>query len=209
MHKLSYIQFLRYARQVSRRADEAEDLLQIVLLAAIEAGRTDMTCPANRRWLTGALRKRALFDARCAVRRRRRETSATFTESSSRESESLPTGFVATLSPSLRTTALLALTGHSKAEISYLLRVSDSALRQRITQIRKRWRSIGGHDFAEIPGLSGTLPYGRIRRALLKPVRHERAVLASHDPDGHLFVVCSQNHLARQQQDEESTHTKG
>ncbi|MCK5920130.1 MAG: hypothetical protein KAG66_04275 [Methylococcales bacterium] len=208
MQNLSYIQFLRYARRVTRRADEAEDLLQTVLLAAVESGRVDMGRVANRRWLIGALRKRALFDARSAIRRRAREASVAVTESYSRESEALPTHFVATLPPSLRITALLALSGHTKAEISYLLRVSDSTLRQRIAQIRKRWRRINGHGFAEFPGLCGTLSFGRIRHALLRPVRHDRALLASHDPDGHLFVVCSQNHVARQQQDVDSTNSE-
>ena len=57
---------------MARRADEAEDLLQTILLAAVEAGRADLSCPDNRRWLQGALRKRAAFDARSAVRRRQR-----------------------------------------------------------------------------------------------------------------------------------------
>ncbi|MCV3238927.1 hypothetical protein [Mesorhizobium sp. ZC-5] len=38
-------------------------------------------------------------------------------------------------------------------------------------------------------GLSGTLEFGRIRQSLLAAVRHGQAVLASHDPDGHLFVI--------------------
>ncbi|MEE9320218.1 MAG: hypothetical protein V3U76_07235 [Granulosicoccus sp.] len=194
---------------MTKRANEAEDLLQSVLLVAVEANRADMTCVANRRWLIGALRKRALFDARSAIRRRHRENLFAVSASSSRLADPLPAHFVATLPPCLRTTALLALTGHTKAEVSYLLRISDSTLRQRIAQIRKRWRRIDGHDFAEIPGLCGTLPFGQIRRALLGPVRSDRALLASHDPDGHLFVVCSQNRMARQQQDVDSTNTGG
>lgn len=121
-------------------------------------------------------------------------------ESSPGESETLPARFVSALPPSLRTTALLVLTGHTKAEIRWLLRLSDSALRKRIAEIRRRWRSFGGHDIAEIPGLRGTLAFGRIRQTLLGPVRREGAVLASHDPDGHLFVLTSQNGTARQQQ---------
>ena len=157
-----------------------------------------MTCDDNRRWLVGALRNRALFDARSAVRRRRRETSVAVSESSPSERESLPTQFISTLPPSLRTTALLALTGHTKAEIAWLLRLSDCALRQRIVGIKRRWRRFDGRDFSEFPGLNGSLLFGQIRRALLKPVRPDGALLASHDPDGNLFVLCSQNRMARQ-----------
>ena len=41
------------ARRASRRAEEADDLLQSALLAAIEAGRTDFASPETRRWLAG------------------------------------------------------------------------------------------------------------------------------------------------------------
>ena len=69
-----YVELLRQAQRASRRPDEAEDLLQAVLLSAIEAGRCDLSCPDNRRWLQGAIRKRAAFEARSAIRRRQRET---------------------------------------------------------------------------------------------------------------------------------------
>ena len=195
-----YSKLLRYARQVSRRADEAEDLLQCVLLAAVEAGRADLTCTDNRRWLFGALRKRALFDARSAIRRRRRESSVAVADNSSSERESLPPHFISSLPPGLRTTVLLALSGHTKAEIAWLLRLSDCALRQRISGIKRRWRGYDGHGFPEISGLSGTLQFGQIRRALHKPVRQSGALLASHDPDGNLFILSSQKRQARQQE---------
>lgn len=201
MHSRPYSKLLRYARKVSRRADEAEDLLQSVLLAAVEAGRVDMACADNRRWLYGALRKRALFDARSAIRRRRRESSVVVADSSSSERESLPRYFISSLPPGLRTTALLALSGHTKAEIAWLLRLSDCALRQRINGIKRRWRGYDGSGFPEISGLNGSLLFGKIRRALHKPVRHSGALLASHDPDGNLFILCSQNCRVRQQVD--------
>lgn len=198
MQNRQYIEFLRHARRVARRADEAEDLLQSALLAAMEAGRTDLSCSDNRRWLVGTLRKRALFDARSAIRRRRRETAVTMTGHDTGESEFPPQRFVSTLPPRLRTTALLALTGHTKREIAWLLRVSDATLRQRIAQLKRRWRTSDGHGFTELPGLDGTLAFGRIRQALIKSTRRHPAVLASHDPDGHLFVVNSQKHMSRQ-----------
>lgn len=203
-----YVELLRRARRAARRADEAEDLLQTILLAAVEAGRTDFGMAENRRWLEGALRRRAAFDARTALRRRRRETLCASTPSiEPAENEILPLRFVGGLPPALRTTALLALTGHTRQEIAWLLGLAEPALRQRIAEIRRRWREAGGHRIEEISGLTGTLAFGRIRRALLGAARRNDAVLASHDPDGHLFVVArSQNREPRQQGKRTTTH---
>ena len=55
-----YVELLRQARRLTRRADEAEDLLQTILLSAVEAGRSDLSSLENRRWLRGALRRRRL-----------------------------------------------------------------------------------------------------------------------------------------------------
>ncbi len=196
-----YVELLRQAQRASRRPDEAEDLLQAVLLSAIEAGRSDLSCPDNRRWLQGAIRKRAAFEARSAIRRRQRETRWQAEPAASASREDMPKAFVATLPAALRTTALLALTGHTRQEIIWLLQLSDSALRQRIAEIRRRWRDAGGNRLEEIPGLDGTLHFGCIRRALLGPARRDGVLLASHDPDGHLFLVSipSQIRAARQQ----------
>ncbi|CAM5777165.1 transcriptional regulator [Mesorhizobium amorphae] len=196
-----YVELLRQARRASRRPDEAEDLLQAVLLSAIEAGRSDLSCPNNRRWLQGAIRKRAAFEARSAIRQRQRESRWQAEPAASATREEMPCTFVAILPTALRTTALLALTGHTRQEIAWLLRLSDQALRQRIAEIRRRWRDAGGNRLEEIPGLDGTLHFGRIRRALLGPARRDGVLLASHDPDGHLFLVSipSQIQAARQQ----------
>lgn len=196
-----YVELLRQAQRASRRPDEAEDLLQAVLLSAIEAGRCDLSCPDNRRWLQGAIRKRAAFEARSAIRRRQRETRWQAEPTASVAQEVMPTAFVATLPAALRTTALLALTGHTRQEISWLLQLSDPTLRQRIAEIRRRWRNAGGDRLEDIPGLDGTLHFGRIRSALLGPARRDGVLLASHDPDGHLFLVSipSQIGMARQQ----------
>ncbi|WP_200911717.1 transcriptional regulator [Mesorhizobium sp. 1M-11] len=196
-----YVELLRQAQRASRRPDEAEDLLQAVLLSAIEAGRSDLSCPDNRRWLQGAIHKRAAFEARTAVRRRQRETRWQAEPATSVVREDMPRAFVAALPAALRTTALLVLTGHTRQEIMWLLRLSDPALRQRIAEIRRRWRDTGGNRLEEIPGLGGTLHFGSIRRALLGPARRDGVLLASHDPDGHLFLVNipSRIQAARQQ----------
>lgn len=124
------------------------------------------------------------------------------------EPDALPTGFVARLPAALRTTALLALTGHTRQEIAWLLRLSEPAMRQRIADIKRRWRDAGGHRFEEIPGLTGTLAFGRIRRSLLYLVRRGDAFLASHDPDGHIFVVGRSRNPLPRQQDKCSTANK-
>lgn len=100
------------------------------------------------------------------------------------------------LPPSLRLTALLAFNGCTKAEIGWLLNLSDAALRQRLSQLRRALKAAGASqaeclsDPPTIP-LASHLPFGRIRRALLAPARRGGAFLASHDPDGHLFVVSA------------------
>ncbi len=198
MLRKPYSDFLQYARRMTKRADEAEDLLQNALLAAIEAGRNDMTCVKNRRWLIGTIRKRALFEARSAARQRQRETTNTEQNKVVSEKGSLPKHFIGTLSPSLRTTALLAITGHTRAEISWLLRISDCALRQRIAGIKRHWLNYDKHNYLETQGLLGPLLFGQIRQSLIKPVRNNNGFLASHDPDGNLFILSSQNLMVRQ-----------
>jgi DNA-directed RNA polymerase specialized sigma24 family protein len=201
-------QLLREAHRATRRRPEAEDLFQTVWLAAVEAGKGDLSCAANRRWFVGALRRRALFDARTAVRRRTREQRAALTEAHTGESAEVPTWFVERLPSKLRTTALLVLTGHSKREILWLLRMNESALRQRIADIRRRWRAEGCGSLDGVSGLCGPLDFGIIRRALLPTARNSGVVLASHDPDGHLFVVGTSQMPGARQLGSGSNHLK-
>lgn len=195
------------ARRLARRPEEADDLLQSALLAALESGRTDLASPETRRWLSGVIRNRAAFDARTSARRRRRDSAwsadalprAERGEGGSPRLRSETEGGVATLpnlSPALRLTALLALSGHTRQEIGWLLNLSDTALRQRISQLKRAL------DQTPAPGAdpTGPLAFGRIRRALLGPARREHAFLASHDPDGHLFVVSRSHFPAPRQQ---------
>jgi DNA-directed RNA polymerase specialized sigma24 family protein len=192
------------ARRLARRPEEADDLLQSALLAALESGRTDLASPETRRWLSGVIRNRAAFDARTSARRRRRDSAwsediVPRSEGGSSRLRGETAGAVATLpnlSPALRLTALLALSGHTRQEIGWLLNLSDTALRQRISQLKRAL------DQTPAPGADPTGPFafGRIRRALLGPARREHAFLASHDPDGHLFVVSRSHFPAPRQQ---------
>lgn len=187
------------ARRVARRSDEADDLVQQAVLAALEAGRTDIFAPETRRWLAGVIRNRAAFDARTTARRRRRETAWSDTVAAPRpaaETEASDDA-VRSLSPALRVTALLALAGHTRQEIGWLLNLSDDALRQRISQLKRALARQGPPGSA---GPDGQLAFGRIRRALLGPARRADVFLASHDPDGHLFLLSRSQIPALRQQ---------
>ncbi|MGB1238794.1 MAG: sigma factor [Pseudomonadales bacterium] len=184
-----YNQLLRYARKASFHESEAEDLLQSALLAALEAGRNDIGCVQNRRWLIGILRNQAAFAARSSVRRRNRETAVTFGDEESLDDTPSTVNFIRSLPRSLKSAALLALTGHTKQEICWLLGISDAALRQRIVQLKRRWGVFDGRQVLELKGLKEGLAFGQIRRALLDLPCRNQAVLASHDPDGHLFLL--------------------
>lgn len=197
MDRTTYLTLLRHARRRARRLPEAEDLLQDALLIALEARRGDLSRVENRRWLAGVMRNRALLDGRSAARRRLREAEFQTTTSGAGPSGAPEPPSVMTLPPALRTTALLALTGHTRAEIAWLQGLSDVALRKRISEIRRRWS--GGDGGADGEALRGDLPFGLMRRALLGRVRDQRPALGSHDPDGNLFVVSSRIPVRRQQ----------
>jgi DNA-directed RNA polymerase specialized sigma24 family protein len=203
-----FSQLLREAQRAARGRSEAEDLFQTVWLAAVEAGRGDLSCAANRRWFVGALRRRALFDARTAVRRRSREQRAAMMDAQAGQCAEFPVSFVERLPPRLRTTALLVLTGHSKREVLWLLRINEPALRQRIADIRRRWRAEGGGSLDGVSGLGGLLDFGVIRRALLPLARSPGVVLASHDPSGHLFVVGTSRKPGARQLGSGSNHVQ-
>ena len=91
--------------------------------------------------------------------------------------------------PALKSVAALALTGHNRREIAYLLRLDDVTLRQRISSLGKRLRTAGLTLPQGTPGLGLNLAYGCIRDALLPALLREGGIFASHDPDGHLFIV--------------------
>jgi len=184
------------ARRLSRRDDEADDLVQDALIIALEAGRTNLALPETRRWLAGVIRNRAAFEARTSVRRHRRETGWSEAQPDAGPRVETPAPELAHLSPALRVTALLALSGHTRQEIGWLLNLSATALRQRISQLKRAL------DKAPMPDAdpAGPLAFGRIRRALLGPTRRPEAFLASHDPDGHLFVVSRSQISAPRQQ---------
>lgn len=167
-----YAQLRATARRESRDAGGEEDLVQEALLAAVLAGRMDFDSADTARWLTGTVRNRARMAARGAVRRKTRETrwQAEVHAGAPAAEPGDIAAFLAGLPPALKAVAALTLSGHTRREIAFLL------------------------------GLNLDLAYGRIRDALLPQLLRHGGMFASHDPDGHLFVIRrSQNPAWRQQ----------
>ena len=186
-----YARLCAVARRECGDAASAEDVVQDALVVAVASGRSDLADPATARWLSGVVRNKARMLARGAGRRRRREYlwfSEREPDPAGTDTDDLGTA-LADLPPSLKALAALALTGHSKREIAFLLDLPDTALRQRLTSLRRALAARGIAMPATTLGLNLDLQYGRIRDALLPLLLAQKGTIASHDPDGHLFVV--------------------
>ncbi|GGA86247.1 hypothetical protein GCM10011521_25930 [Arenimonas soli] len=199
MDVATYRSLLAQARCHSRRADEAQDLVQQTLLAGLEAGRDD---PA---WLAGTLRNLAALAARSNARRRRREHAAGDGPDVGPPSPEPPPApslpLLAALPPAARRVAVLALHGLSADEIRWILDIRDTAFRQRLSRIRKALGELPPAQRAEAAALAyvrdparcADLQFGLVRRALLAVVGL-RPGLGTHDVDGHLLVVHRRAH---------------
>lgn len=196
-----YVRLTACARRSGASAAEAEDVVQEALVAAIAAGRADLAVAANARWLTGVVRNQARMAARGEICRRRREShyqQAADVAAPVAETPTTPAPSLDGLPPALRVVAALALSGHHRRDICWLLGISDAALRQRIHQLSRLMRRRGTPMPPGLPGLHLGLAYGRIRQAL-PPLLTEGGMFGTHDPDGHLFVIRrSQNAVPRQ-----------
>ncbi|MCR6635422.1 sigma factor [Devosia sp.] len=184
-----YTQLLSIAAREHTTA-EAEDVVQEALISAIAAGRSDIENPDNARWLTGVVRNRARMEARTARRRKGRETAWQAARApDAKTSDAKPDDILAGLPPALRILAALVLTGHNRREIAYLLHLPDTALRQRVSALKRHLTAKNLAAPEELTGLSLDLAYGRIRDVLLPALLRHGGVFASHDPDGHLFLI--------------------
>lgn len=190
MDRQVYRQLLAQARRLTRDAEEARDAVQETLLAALQAGRGE---PA---WLAGVLRNQAAMLARGSGRRRLREAMAAVHEDlQPLEPEPDPTAPLRALPPAARRVAVLALHGLGAEEIRWILGLTPTAFRQRLTSIRKSLAALPREQRAESmalaylrdPARSVPLQFGLVRRALKAALRGE--ALGTHDPDGHLLVV--------------------
>ncbi|RIJ27582.1 RNA polymerase sigma factor [Henriciella algicola] len=184
------------ARRHAGRPDEAEDLVQLACLAAVEAGRTNFESEETQKWLRGVIRNQARQVARTAVRRRERETGWQQVSDTSVELTDRDAIRLGGLSPSLRVTVLLALNGATRAEIGWLLGLSDTALRQRISQLKRSIETSPDVDLT----LDEVLPYGAMRQRMRARLARRGGFLASHDPDGHFFVLTTSQIADRRQQ---------
>ena len=189
MRQAAYDQLLALARRCSRVPADADDLLQDALIEAIRVGRADFTRPEHRRWLVGVMRNKVRMAARGAARRRTRDTAWQKTPKAPQPDDAPIATLLGGLPPALKSVAALALAGHNRREIAYLLKLDDITLRQRISVLGRRIRAAGLPMPEGLPGLGLNLAYGRIRDALLPALLREGGVFASHDPDGHLFIV--------------------
>ena len=197
-----YRELRAQARHLARRAEDADDLVQDALLAALEAGRSD------RAWLAGVLRKQSAMTARSAVRRRRREATAGAETAAAEfvtQTETTPPPdagiLLRRLPPAARRVAVLALHGLSADEIRWILQLTPAAFRQRLTTIRKALGTLPPALQAESlalaytrdPARSADLQFGLLRRAL-KAALHGEPGLGTHDTDGHLLLIRSPAH---------------
>lgn len=182
-----YDWLLRMARRCAFGGAEPEDLVQEATLIALRQGRG--LC--DRAWLLGVLRRVAYAHYRKTQRRIGRETRAVEEHSEARTpaNEAIPSGFVAALPVGLRLVLQLSLSGHTRGEIRHLLGLSDEALRQRLSQLRRRISQAGLSMPEAAP--TGGLMFGRIRQALRPVVAQMTDGFGSHDPDGHLFLIGS------------------
>lgn len=187
----AYGQLLRVARRYARRADEADDLLQDALLEGVKVGRVGRGDADTMRWLVGVIRNQAAFAARTAARRRRRESVWGGAIADAEHAPRPPAldEIVEGLPPSLRSVAALALAGQTRPEIAYLLDLPDTALRQRVSSLKRHFACRGLGAPEATPALTLDLDYGRIRGVLKPLVVGREAAFAAHDPDGHLFLV--------------------
>ncbi len=206
MNLENYYNWLTIAQKFSRTQNDAEDLLQDCLLIAFKADKMDFSIEKNRKWFTGVLRNQAAMTARSEGRRKaREEKTATPVETvSSAETETTPSTqaevqLLIELPPSARVTLKLILAGLNRDEVCSLLKISSSALRQRLAVIRKALKKLPEDLQREALALAyqrkaeraDDLAFGLIRRALHRVLK-EGAGVGAHDPDGHLFIINSE-----------------
>ena len=193
------------ARRHARRAQDADDLVQDALLIALEQG-SEHPSRDDPAWLIGVIRHRAAMDARTAIRRRRREVAVAEDQATAAhptEPPPSPAALLARLPPSARRVAVLALHGLGAEEIRWILGIADTALRQRLTTIRKAIGALPPSQRAEAialayvrdPARSVDLQFGLVRRALKAALRGDPG-LGTHDADGHLIVVRGRAHTS-------------
>lgn len=186
----------RLARKYTRRIEEAEDLVQDLLVEAVRKEK-DFTEDQFMAWAHGVLRNRAAFIARTEGRRRKREKAVQEkSDDPDQYRPRFPESFTGSLSPALRITARLINCGLNQIEIEYLLGISNQTLRQRFSQLRKEWTTFlkvnnSGTEYSK-ERVPDPFDIGLLRRSLRKSFHgNSEKMIGSFDPDGHLFIVRS------------------
>jgi RNA polymerase sigma-70 factor (ECF subfamily) len=187
-----YRDVLRLARRCTRSADEARDVAQDTLLVAVARGFDDWASPARRAWLRGVVRKRAALLVREQTRRRRREQLAE-SAAPSQGAWAWHPRFLAALPRSLRAVATLASADLCADEIRWLLGLSDTAFRQRLSALRRALRA--EPDAPTLPAAEPAVRFGPQRAHVLSGLRRRGGrSIATHDPDGHPLLLCALAH---------------
>jgi DNA-directed RNA polymerase specialized sigma24 family protein len=181
---------VRLSRRHARVEHEVEDLAHDIIVSALRRGLS-LDGDVFPRCAHAAARRHAAFVARTAARRRAREASiagplATDADLDLRDDAD----DLAALSPSLRTTLLLLLSGLEKAELRVALGVNDAALRKRFQVLRDH----GLDTRPDLPVTTRTPALLELRRSQVEllprlPNTNGR-VLAAADPDGHGLIFA-------------------
>ena len=214
----SYARWLRAARRHVPSADEAPDLLHDALIVSIEAGRQPLLEAKDAAWFHGVLRRQAALRARGTARRRERERrtaeidTGPDSESQNPARASWPLiettgapgaerGVVAAvrreiegLPPSLRRVMTLILHGLDRDEIRQVLDLADTALRQRLSALKRR---LSGSTLWQLREpfqvwlmARNSADAGLQRAALARgPARVPGFRMGVSDPDGHLLSI--------------------
>lgn len=191
----AYRDILRTARRCTRSADEARELAQDAFVTALAQSSEDWSAPGRRAFLHGVVRKRAAFLARGHARRRRRERLFESLGPSAAAWRWQPS-FLASLPRSLRAVAALARADLSAAEIRWLLGLTDTALRKRLSALRRAVRA--EPELPTLPAAEPPFALGAQRAELLASLRRQRThALATHDPDGHPILLRVVAHKER------------
>jgi len=202
-----YQRCLALARRCAYSPDQAEDLLHTALLIAAQAGRLDFNQPVDRAWLAGVMRKQAALLHRGHRRGQLREQEWERRQSLEIETMSstgfldeqagpFQSPFLSKLPPAACQVAVLILHGLDQDEIRWILRLSATAMRQRLSSIRKVLSQLSPHQKSDLLAHSylgrqtstGTPPFGLLRRALLQALQL-RPGIGANDPDGHLLII--------------------
>src|SRR5690606_14285782 len=101
--------------------------------------------------------------------------------------------FLASLPKSWRRVAVLATADLGSAEIRWVLGLTDTAFRQRLSALRRAIRE--APELPTLPAPEPSFALGGRRSHLLAALKaRPGALLATHDPDGHGILLCSVPH---------------